>query len=85
MFRLILFTFGFLNSIESIRYSHADFRPLMTRRRLIWKKQFNIDDPQNWYPVKEFPCPQDTVVFPENYVVFLNRRLIVSQLVCIIK
>lgn len=66
--------------ISVSRYSRMDFQPLIIRRRLIWRKQIQFEDPKNWQP-NQPSCEKDRVVLPENYVIFLNRRLLIQELV----
>ncbi|XP_075677334.1 amnion associated transmembrane protein [Dermatophagoides pteronyssinus] len=66
--------------ISVSRYSRMDFQPLIIRRRLIWRKQIQFEDPKNWQP-NQPSCEKDRVVLPENYVIFLNRRLLIQELI----
>ncbi|KAH7645218.1 amnionless-like protein [Dermatophagoides farinae] len=83
---LLLSTISILSTlIEPVNlagYSSMDLQPLIVRqRRLIWRKQLHFDDVKNWQPNQRFPCYKDRVVLPENYAVFLNQRLVVTELI----
>ncbi|KAH9417069.1 U4/U6.U5 tri-snRNP-associated protein 1, partial [Dermatophagoides pteronyssinus] len=50
--------------ISVSRYSRMDFQPLIIRRRLIWRKQIQFEDPKNWQP-NQPSCEKDRIL-PEN-------------------